>query len=61
MEIKSNKYRFIDNSYGNNIKYTTTNDIKIRQYKRKSYNKIAGIILRIEKTDANCKWKYLII
>ena len=44
--IKSNKYRFIYDSYDDNIKHTTTNNINIKQYERKNY-KIVRIILKI--------------
>ena len=46
-DIKWNKYKFIYNSYDNNIIQTITNNISIRQYQRKNYNKIIRIILRI--------------
>ena len=45
--IKSNKYRFNNNSYDDNIRHTITNNIKERQQVRKNHNKIDKIILRI--------------
>ena len=33
--IESNRYRFIYNSYNNNIIYTTTNNIKIKTIKER--------------------------
>ena len=46
--IKSNKYRSIYDSYDNSIIYTTTNNIKIKYYKKKrKCNKLDEIILRI--------------
>ena len=42
--IKSNKYRFIYDSYDNNIIYTTTNNIVIKYYERKKRNRIDKVI-----------------
>ena len=44
--IKSDKYRFMT-SYDNIIKQAITNNINIKYYKRKNYDKINKIILRI--------------
>ena len=43
--IKSNRYRFIYDSYDDNIKHAVTNNIEIKQYERKNCNKIVKIIL----------------
>ena len=45
--IKSNRYRFIYDSYDDNIIYTTTNNIVIRYYERKNRNRTDKIILEI--------------
>ena len=58
---KSNRYRIIYNSYGNDIIYVTTSNIKIKYYERKTYNKIDKIILKIKYTAVNYKRRYLMV
>ena len=52
-KIKSNKYRIIYNSYGNDIIYVITSNIKIKYYERKAYNKIDKMILKIKYIAVN--------
>ena len=45
--LNQNKYKLIYNSYDDNIKYVTINNIEIKYYRRKNCNKRDKIILRI--------------
>ena len=54
--IKSNKFRFIYDNCVDNIRHTTTNNIEIRQYKKKK-----KIIVKDGRNNIENKFEQLLI